>query len=276
MVRSLSISEQILYSTKRIEPTVNGVSTGSSGTGFFFSFGSGEKIAPSIVTNKHVISGSNGCTLFLHGESSGTPTNDVIQVHVDFSKCPVIPHPDSNIDLCAILIGPVLNELGKDSQAYYSGIGFNNLPSNWNEFDALEEVIMVGCPRGIMDESNKLPIFRRGNTATPLAANYNGKPEFMVDMACFPGSSGSPVFLLNEGSYSDRKTNGIVLGTRFFFLGILYSGPLIQNDGTIHFQQSPRFSVGTTMHLGNVIKATELNAIDQIIQATFFPQTENT
>lgn len=264
MVRSLTISEQILYSTKRIEPTIDGVSTGSSGTGFFFSFGSGEKIVPSIITNKHVISESNGCTLFLHGESSGIPTNDVIQVHVDFGKCPVIPHPDSNIDLCAILIGPVLNELSKDSQAYYAGIGFNNLPSNWNEFDALEEVIMVGCPRGIMDESNKLPIFRRGNTATPLSANYNGKAEFMVDMACFPGSSGSPVFILNEGSY--KIDAGIALGTRFYFLGILYSGPVIQNDGTIHFQKSPKLTVGTMMHLGNVIKASELRAIEEIVR----------
>ncbi|NIZ60082.1 serine protease [Sedimentitalea sp. CY04] len=259
----LSISQQILFSTKRIEPTINGVATGASGTGFFFSFVTEGRIAPSIVTNKHVIEGANGCFLFLHGTENGAPTSDVIKVLVDFGQCPVYAHPDPNVDLCAILIGPVLNDLNQNQKIYYSGIGFNNIPQDWTEFDALEEVLMVGCPRGIMDEESKLPIFRRGNTATPLFTDYNGKAEFMVDMACFPGSSGSPLFILNEGSY--KTNNGITLGTRFYFIGILYSGPVIQNDGSIHFSQNPKLTVGTMMHLGNIIKAYELRKIEQLL-----------
>lgn len=261
MSNQLSISEQILFSTKRLEPTIDGVGTGTSGTGFFFSFGSKEKIVPSIVTNKHVIQGSNGCWLYLHGAENGKPTSTVKKVLVNFKECPVFLHPDPEVDLCAIMMAPILNELG--DQVYYAGIGFTNIPENWSQFDALEEILMVGCPRGIMDESNKLPIFRRGNTATPLFSNYNGKPEFMVDMACFPGSSGSPLFILNEGSY--KVDNGIALGTRFFFIGVLYSGPVIQNDGTIEFTKNPKLSVGTMMHLGNVIKADELRKIEKLI-----------
>lgn len=37
--------------------------------------------------------------------------------------------------------------------------------------------------------------FRRGITATNINFDYNGKKEFVIDAACFPGSSGFPVFI---------------------------------------------------------------------------------
>lgn len=46
-----TISEQVLYSTVRLE-----VSNNSIGTGFFFNFVSSEnKVVPVIITNKHVV-----------------------------------------------------------------------------------------------------------------------------------------------------------------------------------------------------------------------------
>ncbi len=44
---------------------------------------------------------------------------------------------------------------------------------------------MIGYPNGIWDEANNMPIIRRGITATHPNFNYNGKPEFMIDAACF-------------------------------------------------------------------------------------------
>ena len=40
-----------------------------------------------------------------------------------------------------------------------------------------------------------MPILRRGTTATPIALNFEGRPEFLIDAAVYPGSSGSPVFV---------------------------------------------------------------------------------
>ena len=92
---------------------------------------------------------------------------------------------------------------------------------------------MIGYPRGIYDEANNLPIVRRGITATSMGRDYNSKPEFMIDMACFPGSSGSPVFMDKTG-YVDRKTQGHMIDAhRFYFLAIFYAGPLITNQGAI-------------------------------------------
>jgi len=72
---------------------------------------------------------------------------------------------------------------------------------------------MVGYPVGIWDSANNMPVIRRGITATHPGKDYEGKSEFMIDAACFPGSSGSPVFLFNLGSYP-QKAGGIVIGTR--------------------------------------------------------------
>lgn len=139
---------------------------------------------------------------------------------------------------------------------------------DWQYFDAIEEVTMIGCPNGISDEVNNLPISRKGITASSLAKNYNGKPEFMVDMACFPGSSGSPVFVYDRNGYVDRKTGSYMVGSsRLLLVGILYAGPLITNTGTIVLGQTPTVQVAAMMHLGNVIKSSEIIALIEIVKA---------
>ena len=74
-----------------------------------------------------------------------------------------------------------------------------------DEIDAIEDIIFIGYPNGIWDSVNNMPILRKGSTATHPCLNYNGKKEFMIDAACFPGSSGSPVLIFNENGYKDKK-----------------------------------------------------------------------
>ena len=54
---------------------------------------------------------------------------------------------------------------------------------------------MIGYPDGIWDSVNNLPVIRKGITATHPHISWNGKTEFLTDIASFPGSSGSPYFL---------------------------------------------------------------------------------
>jgi hypothetical protein len=63
-------------------------------------------------------------------------------------------------------------------------------------------------------------VARRGVTATPLVVKYSGLPQFLIDASVFPGSSGSPVFIVNTGSYSDGSGN-VILGNRVIFLGMI-------------------------------------------------------
>ena len=83
----------------------------------------------------------------------------------------------------------------------------------------------MGYPNGLWDQKNNRPIARKGITATHPGINYNGKQEFLIDVACFPGSSGSPVLLYNPCNYIDRMDN-CFSKPRVKFLGILRAGPV--------------------------------------------------
>ena len=118
---------------------------------------------------------------------------------------------------------------------------------------------MVGYPIGLSDNYNHKPIIRKGSTATHPRNDYQGKKEILIDMPCYPGSSGSPVFILNEGSYTTPQ--GVFIGSRILFLGILYAGPEFTKTGTITFNVSPREPrVLTTIpiNLGIIIKAQRI------------------
>ena len=63
---------------------------------------------------------------------------------------------------------------------------------------------------------------RRGTTATPISIDFQGLKQFLIDASVFPGSSGSPVFILNIGMYTnkDGTTN---VSSRLLFLGTVAS-----------------------------------------------------
>jgi len=130
------------------------------------------------------------------------------------------------------------------------------------ELTALEEILMIGYPVGIWDSSNNMPIFRSGITATHPNIDYNGRKEFLIDCACFPGSSGSPGLLYNFGSYRDKRGN-TVIGTRIALLGVLYAGPQFTVEGEIRVipiptQMEPVPVSRIPTNLGVVIKAEML------------------
>jgi hypothetical protein len=148
-------------------------------------------------------------------------------------------------------------------------------PAEWANFLALEEVVMVGYPNGLWDSVNNMPIFRRGITATHLGLDYDGKAEFLIDAACFPGSSGSPVILYNEGAYRGEG-DVINFGRRLRLLGILRAGPLHTAEGDIvimNVPTSPRPVALTPqmINLGIVIKASRLLEFEPVIQALGSP-----
>lgn len=143
------------------------------------------------------------------------------------------------------------------------------------ELNAVEDILMVGYPNGLWDSANNFPLLRRGITASHPAVDFDvdGVSTTVVDIASFPGSSGSPVFIYNAGTYSDKKGNTII-GSRVIFLGILYSGPTFQSDGTIIIKNIPTANVPVPqitmmMNLGYIIKANELAALGSALFAKY-------
>jgi len=220
-----------------------------------------------LITNKHVVSGADQILIRCHTSKQEThePSEILIDVTIPLHNT-LLEHPDENIDLCAINISSIVQQaMSRETPIFYAPITMDIIPEgdNWQYFDAIEDVTMVGCPNGLLDTVNNLPIIRRGITATSLSKNYEGRKEFMIDMACFPGSSGSPVFLYNENGYLNRKTQTYTMGqSRLNLLGILYAGPRLTNSGHIILNKGAQFEVDSMMHLGFVIKSTELKVLE--------------
>lgn len=271
---SITASEQLMYSTIRIECTIeNGISTG---TGFFFQFLFNEELnsyTPVIVTNKHVVKNSKiGKLTFTLADEGSLPLDG--QHHIieleNFEQRWVM-HPEHDVDLCAMPIADILRNFDSVKKKVFPCYLSTEIIPNKEQLknlSAIEEIIMVGYPNGIWDHINNKPIFRKGITATHPKFDYNGKKEMLIDAACFPGSSGSPVFIFNEGLYSTRDGKSYA-GNRIFLLGILYAGPHHNVEGNIHVieaQMSQKYITVSSIpnHLGIVIKAERILELENL------------
>ena len=268
MITPTSPSEQILFTTVRIETTLGSGAVGS-GTGFFYDHKlDGDKTIPLIVTNKHVVKGAVKGRFQLHEADTGEkskPSGRFVNVDLDNFEQRWFPHPDAAVDLCVMPFQPVREDAAKKGKKIFH-IHFNDslIPTQelWDQLTAIEDIVMAGYPNGLWDSSNNLPIVRRGITASHPAFDFCGRHEFVIDAACFPGSSGSPVLLFNSGSYGTKR-GGLVVGNRVKLLGVLYAGPQMNAEGKIVAKPIPVtfMPVSETklmIHLGYVVKAEEI------------------
>ncbi len=265
--------DQLMKCTVRIEAKLsNGDIATGSGFAYRFAEQEGGLHVPAVVTNKHVIEDTVAVSLPISiADASGNPTGKFEVVTYPIDKNNVIRHPDSEVDLCAILAAPIHQYFqNKSEQPALVHLNKSIIAdeTTFSDLLPLEEVTMIGFPNGIWDSTNNGAIARRGVIATIPDDDYLGKKQFVVDMACFPGSSGSPVFLANFGNYSDRNGN-LIMGTRIKLLGVLYAGPQHTANGEIVLVPVPTQNKPVTLtsipnNLGYVIKATELDKIESL------------
>jgi hypothetical protein len=171
-------------------------------------------------------------------------------------------------------IGPLISEAAAAGKTFFFiALDESLIPtdSDLAELSALEEILMIGYPNGIWDATNNMPIFRRGITATHPNIDYEGRKEFLIDAACFPGSSGSPVFLFNTSGWTDRKGNIKMGGPRVKLLGLLYAGPQYTATGEVRIVNVPTQQRAIALssipnNLGLVIKASRLREVDAILR----------
>lgn len=271
----LSPSELLTHTTTQIRGDLGSNKT-SIGTGFFFNFQIKDQTIPTIITNKHVIKDCKKLRFTINeADENGNRLNEKhlngFLEQDDMEKF-IVYHPENNVDLCAIPIGGNLNNaitLGK--KYYLKGINSSFIPTTdeWNALTAIEDTTMVGYPDGIWDEKNNLPVIRRGVTATHPKIDYNGKSEFLIDTAVFTGSSGSPVYLFNQGSYATDK--GITMGSRVKLLGINYAVYTQTAKGNITIEKTPTSIKPVTetkipVNLGVIIKSTKILDFEPFIQ----------
>ncbi|WP_409415401.1 trypsin-like peptidase domain-containing protein [Flavobacterium sp. PS2] len=273
----LSTSEQIINSTIRIECTGDTIINNqklaftSTGTGFFFEFLINNMKIPVIVTNYHVIKNTTyGVLNFTEKENNLPKYGSILTYTLNDWQNRWIKHP--NVDLAILPLAPIIDDFKKQKNKDISYVHYDEtLLSNANllsEVTAIEEVLMVGYPKGFWDKVNNLPVVRKGTTATPMYIDYSGKKEFLLDIPIFAGSSGSPVVLFNQGSYS-TKDGGINIGSRIALLGInVQSIDYIAGGQLILPPNNPTVETSTAvpMNIAVIIKSEELLAFKPIIQ----------
>lgn len=116
---------------------------------------------------------------------------------------------------------------------------------------------VFGYPNGIFDSFHKLPVFRRGVAATDPSIDYEGEKCFLIDAPCFPGSSGSPVFSYENGTFSTDEEGYLTRYSGFIFMGILSAG--YQNSINGRTNRAEIVQSDMPNNLGIVIKASCLD-----------------
>lgn len=262
----MEITNQLVKSVVRLQTDK------SLGTGFFFSFAVNEgRFVPAIVTNRHVLEGVS--TLQVVFSAYG---NHQRRIHETYQirnvKEAIIFHPDKNIDLAVVPIISLLeqfrNETGMAPEISYLDHSLLPQPEDINEMKTIEDVLVVGYPNGLWDKVNNQPLVRRGITASDYKVDFNGENKFIIDCSIFPGSSGSPVFMLIDGMWSDGSGTVELGRQKVFLLGINSAVFLHQADGKIvekDIQTVLGISTAVPNNLGIIIKSIELDVFEKIL-----------
>jgi S1-C subfamily serine protease len=262
----MEVTNQLVKSVVRLQTEK------SLGTGFIFSFAvNGEQFVPAIVTNRHVLEGANILQIVLSANDS-----NYRRIHETYQiqniKDGVIFHPDKNIDLAVVPIISLLEQF-RDETSIVPEIAYLDrslLPKEEDikKLKTIEDVLVIGYPNGLWDKINNQPLVRRGITASDYKVDFNGERKFIIDCSIFPGSSGSPVFLLIDGMWSDGAGNVELGRQKVFLLGINSAVFTHQADGKLVQKDIPTslgVSTAVPNNLGIIIKSIELDVFENIL-----------
>ena len=101
-------------------------------------------------------------------------------------------------------------------------------------------MLFIGYPQGFYDTENNLPLLRRGVIASVPGIDFNGKGQIVIDGQVFRGSSGSPVFVVQEN--------------RYLLLGVLSQAVFLNSKLQILSTNTQQVEVEQALGLGIVIK----------------------
>jgi len=214
-----SLAKRLLFNTVRVDTVLEDGSEGS-GTAFVVSHQHARGNFLFVVTNRHLVEGvRQGGLVFTQGKNGQPLLGQRFQLNIDEFPQAWFLHPDPTVDLAIVPLRP-LEAAARERgiELYYHAIDTRLVPDAQRlaSLDALEDVLFVGYPSGVWDQVNLMPILRRGTTATPMVLDFEGRPEFLIDAAVYPGSSGSPVFVVSPEAM--RSGAGV---RKFLFAGVV-------------------------------------------------------
>ncbi len=196
--RGITIAEKMLLATRPIRNEWTGV----RGTCFALDVGERGRRYPFLASNIHITGKMQECSVWFC--RNGMPS---VRYLIPASSW--VPHPSE--DLAIAPLEPILRNLrSKGISILLPTIPIRDITTNTEmggRFDAYEEVLFIGYPQGT-HQSGEVPVLRTGITSTPPYLDFEGKSRFLIDASVFPGSSGSPLFILDSSSFSRGMGRG--------------------------------------------------------------------
>ena len=261
-----NIATQLLFTTAPILIEQSDGKT-KTGTCFFYNVQhstNADLQIPLLITNRHVIEdGKRGIVQMFKMGPDGLPkSKDKLNIEFD-SQFLSAAFVDKTMDLAAFPIAPLINLASTSgTPLFFRATDKSILPTQniIDEFSAIEEIIFIGYPSGIIDTISGFPIIRKGVTATPIWSDFQGTKQYLIDAGVFPGSSGSPVFIYNQGSYASG--NNLILGTRVILAGVI-------SETMLRMEESGRVFLG----LGKVVNTNALSTFIDFIQSKIHSET---
>lgn len=256
---------QLLFSTVRISNVLNtGVPT--TGTGFLlFVQMEQDQMSPLLVTNKHVV--ANSQRLAAHFIARKPDVDEPafgqgVEVLLDPQRW--VGHPDPAVDVAVVPLAPMYIE-GIGQRIFTRALNMALLATEVKDLytDAIEEITFIGYPDGRHDPKHLTPIVRRGITATPLDLDMGGEPTFLVDGSVFGGSSGSPVFLFNDGTYR-AAAGALSIGTRIVLVGIIAATMVRRDALPVEVTAKDHVKIAKELNLGVAFNS---RAIKETVEA---------
>jgi S1-C subfamily serine protease len=263
-----SIAKRLLFSTVRVDTELEDGSQGS-GTAFIITHSHAKGTTPFVVTNRHLVEGvRRGGLVFTRGAAGRPALGQRFQLNIEEFPAAWFFHPDASVDLALVPLRPLeraARALGVE--LYYHAVDSSRIPdaATTRGFDALEDVLFVGYPSGVWDHVNLMPILRRGTTATPLELDFEGHKQFLIDAAVYPGSSGSPVFVMR----SDARRSHLPNGRTIWFAGVIAAVFFREEPDTlvprpVPTHAPPRSVCSEMIDLGLVIKSESVREVIEV------------
>lgn len=270
----MMMSDVLSYSTVQLMSLVgNGMMR--TGTGFFYYCQRGKYGVPVIITNRHVIDSVQRTRFDFTVAKDGRPTEKMIPYETDYRGIKWIAHPDSDVDLAALPILPFINYAHDvhHIDVYMAPFNSSLIPdeSYFAGICQLDDVVMIGYPDSLRDLVNNQPIFRKGSIATNPNKPFNGRREFLVDMAVYGGSSGSPILLVDDGPHINRQTHVFENRGRIKLIGVNRATHIHTATGSINAVVHPTAKVDLIPEtqipngLGVIIHAKRIKELEDIV-----------
>ena len=256
----LSIQEQLLYTTLKIECFDANKSLYSIGTGFLLSRPVGKNaIKMYLVSNKHVLIGPDSIALTFTLMKDGNPElGNNVKIPISDVRNSVVEHPNPEVDVavleCTGLFLMIRNKLFIKAVPYDMLSDFHE-----PELNVAENVLFVGYPDNRYDVVNNLPLVRQGLIASHPKYDYNGCPIFIIDAQVFPGSSGSPVYI--DLTIENMKNGIITIGEKKLKLLGVVSQTMIRRNKLTPVPVGTGYQAEEIIGLGIVFKATVIKEL---------------